>query len=344
MSEGGKSPSLSSLGEFGLLNSLSSHWLAGSSTFLKGVGDDCAVMELPLSKGCLLLTTDTMVEGRHFLRSFSSARQIGQKLCAVNLSDIAAMGASPSGILVTLQLPRDTPVEWVSELYQGIQDLSKRFSAAIVGGDTVESSVLAFGITAFGCLDGIPIYRSGAQVGDDLWVSGDIGGAGAGLAVLRQELGGRDLYLSRYQSPEPRIALGRFLQSNKLAHSLIDISDGLLQDARHIAEQSNVALLIELDAVPFAEGLPSPNFSCLQGASSGDDYELLFSAPVSARDLLEKSSSRGELPKLTRIGSVRDSQRNPEVFVRGSDLPKEKEEYEVSELLSSAGFQHFQTP
>ena len=350
------SRSLKELGEFGLIEQLSQLVSASLPAGIVGIGDDCAVIPASClfgrAEGWLLITTDALVEQKHFRTDFSSFADIGWKSLAVNLSDIAAMGGSPIAAVVALEIRPDLQPQQIRELYQGFNLLSQETKMPIVGGDTVAGSELSLCVTIIGSAAKKPILRSTAQAGDDLWVSGEIGGACAGLMVLeglRKEGNASQLeeYLRRHRRPEPRISLGQLLLKNDLAHAMIDVSDGLLQDASHIARQSSLEWVIQTSSVPLACGLGGSLLDTLPFLAGGDDYELLFAAPREARTavagLSGKELDQGRLPKLTRIGAARPlSSDEPVLLCLQSG--EEKAPRELFDLLgqkSKLGYQHF---
>lgn len=270
---------------------LASHAAAG------GLADDATVLMPPAGRA-LVITKDMIASGVHF-RPEDPPESVAAKLLAVNLSDLAAMGAVPLGCVLGLGLARATPEAWVAAFARGLGEAADRWQCPLLGGDTIgglDRPVLS--LTAFGHGGGLP--RSGAVAGDDLWVSGSIGGAGEGLRLLNagaQALSpDQEACIQRYQRPEPRLALGQALVG--LAHAAADVSDGLLADAAHIAEASGVAITIALADVPLAAGC---TLSPAAAASAGDDYELVFAASVAARPALVTLSQTLAL-KLTRIG------------------------------------------
>lgn len=228
----------------------------------RGLMDDAALL------GDLVLTTDTMVEGVHYLAS-DPAESVGWRLAAVNLSDLAAKGATPVGCLLNYALSGDAA--WDAAFLEGLSDALTRYAMPLLGGDTV-SGARSHSLTAIGRAANPP-SRSGAQAGDALWVTGTIGDAGAGLAIARGAEGPAEL-LERYRKPIPRLAEGIALAPH--VHAMMDVSDGLLLDASRMAAASGVAVAIELARLPLPPHLTDP----LAAATAGDDYELLFAAPA----------------------------------------------------------------
>ena len=269
-----------------------------------GLVDDAALLD-PRSGMQLVLTKDAMVAGVHFLEG-DPPDQIARKLLRVNLSDLAAMGAAPIGYLLALTRPRDIEDEWLASFCAGLAADNAEFDISVLGGDTVSTpGPLTLSLTAIGEVPkGEALLRSGARPGDDIWVSGSLGDAALGLAVLQGTLQVtepvRSRLIDRYRLPRPRLALGRALRG--IAHAAIDISDGLLADLGHIVETSAVGAKIRIDLLP----LSAPDLSRAQdaGFSGGDDYELLFTAAPSQRDAIERLAEKLDLP-ITRIGQMR---------------------------------------
>jgi thiamine-monophosphate kinase len=222
----------------------------------------------------VVVTQDALVEGVHFRREWTSWRDLGYKAAAVNLSDLAAMGAEPEALLVVLALPLDTEVEWVAELYEGLREPG----VPVEGGDTTRADGLVITVTAVGRSERVP-GRAGAAPGDLLVVTGPLGGAAAGLHALREGLSGFDELVALHRRPPIRLAEGRRLAAS--AHALVDLSDGIVGDAARIAERSGCRIVLEperIPRVPRTEEVAGLPFWTL-----GEDYELLAAlAPADA--------------------------------------------------------------
>lgn len=239
-----------------------------------GIGDDCAVSDIPANSQ-LVSCVDVLVAGRHFPLT-TSPYAIGYKAVAVNLSDLAAMGATPYAVLLGLSLPKALANdEWLSEFSRGLGESSAPFGVELIGGDTTQSDTLTVSITALGFVpQGEAISRSGAQVGDVVCVSGEIGSASFALQHI---LNGQATELQpALDLPKPQVTLGQRLRG--FAHSMIDISDGLGQDLGHILKASHVGAKVYLDAIPAADALQAlPNIEKWQHQlNGGDDYQLCF--------------------------------------------------------------------
>ena len=270
---------------------------------LLGIGDDCALLQ-PDPAQSLAVTSDMLVEGRHFFAG-ANAEWLGHKALAVNLSDLAAMGAKPLGFTLALALP-NANADWLAQFSQGLFRLAQQWQCPLIGGDTTQGP-LTICITALGHVPtGAAIKRSGAKVGDDIWVSGSLGDARLALGALRSEWlldpSSLENVLPRMHQPEPRIALG--LQLRGIASSALDVSDGLLGDLRHILTASQVNAEVLIDQLPTSPTLAAQTERLRRqcAANGGDDYELCFTAPKHKRVEIE-SLSTAILP-LTRIGSI----------------------------------------
>lgn len=269
-----------------------------------GVGDDCALID-PDPGMQLAISSDMLVEGRHFLSTVSPER-LGHKALAVNLSDLAACGAEPLAFTLALALPR-ADESFIAPFARGLYALADRAGIELVGGDTT-AGPLAITITVFGQAPaGQALLRSGARPGHDIWVSGRLGDARLALEVFRGHvvLPGSAFEEVRLamECPEPRVALGVALRG--LATAAIDLSDGLAGDLGHVMRRSGVGAIIELDLLPrsaiLAAQPPALQHECL--LAGGDDYELLFTAPPSRRDAVLAAAQRAGCA-VTRVGTV----------------------------------------
>ena len=250
----------------------------------RGLADDAAVFAPPLGRE-LVLTHDILAAGIHYL-SGDPPSDVAWKLLAVNLSDLAAMGARPVGVLLGLGLSPTEDETWVAAFAAGLQRGLERWRVALWGGDTVTGLAAAvLGLTAIGTVEpGTALSRSGARPGDGVWVSGTIGDAGLGLAIARGDASFDKALLARFRRPEPRLALGQALVG--VATAAMDVSDGLLIDAERLAVASGVGITIELARVPVSGAAVArtqrDDGGLLALATAGDDYELLFTAAPDA--------------------------------------------------------------
>lgn len=238
----------------------------------EGIGDDCAV--LPLGDEALVFTTDALIEGVHFLRHATSPRELGHKALAVNLSDVAAMGVRPVAVLLSLSLPTTIGEAWTAEFMAGFTDLAKAHRVALIGGDTTRSERdIALSVTAIGRGATTSLKRrSDAREGDTILVSDCLGSSAAGLRDL---LAG---YLDTpsaavHRNPQPEIEVGAWLGTRTEVHAMMDLSDGLASDLRHILNGSEVGAEIDINLIPIAEGATSEDALC-----GGEDYKLLLTA------------------------------------------------------------------
>jgi thiamine-monophosphate kinase len=288
------------LGEFELID----RWFrrpAGREDVRLGVGDDAALLDVPAG-ATLVATTDTLVEGVHFLTD-APADSVGHQALAVNLSDLAAMGAEPAWVLLSLSLP-EVDEAWVAAFAAGFQTLASRTGVALVGVDTVRGPLVVT-VTALGYVERAQaLTRSGARPGDRLYVSGFLGEASAGLELLRRDATSRpdDPCVRRHRYAEPRIELGRALRSH--ATAAMDVSDGLLGDLAKLCTASRVGAQVELEHLPLSAALLArcPREAAERHAlNGGDDYELLFTLPPDREPATFLSAGR---VRVTRIGTI----------------------------------------
>ena len=248
-----------------------------ASTVL-GIGDDCALLSIPEGYE-LALTTDTMVEGVHFFAE-TNPEHLGHKLLAVNLSDLASIGAQPMSVLLALTLPRVNE-EWLEAFAKGFFSLADEFSVDLIGGDTTSGS-LTLTVQALGLVArGKSLLRSNARVGDFIYVSGSLGNAGLGLLFLQGKTALQSsVAMTQFNTPHPRVDLG--LKISIFAHACIDISDGLVGDLGHILKQSQVGACIDWLALPLSDDVRAyiqQTGDWLMPLTAGDDYELCFTVP-----------------------------------------------------------------
>jgi thiamine-monophosphate kinase len=291
LTTGGRfSITVADLGEFGLIAAIGALLPVGSAQIL-GIGDDAAVVRAPDRR--VVATTDLLVEGRHFRRDWSGAFDIGAKAAAENLADVAAMGATPTALLVGLATPGDLAVAWAEDLARGLADECGRAGASVVGGDVSGADSVMIAVTALGDLAGRePVTRSGARVGDRVAVAGSLGRSAAGLALLKAgilgesgtgEAAGLAGLVASHRRPRPLYAAGP--EAAQLgATSMIDISDGLVGDLRHVADASGVQVDIETARLPGDPALRSA--AAALGAdwlrwilTGGEDHALAATFP-----------------------------------------------------------------
>ncbi len=272
-----------------------------STAVRTGIGDDCAVVRIPVGHEALV-TTDFSLEGVHFRREWHSPEVVGHRCLSRGLSDIAAMGGEPVAAFLSLAIPRRVPQTWIDRFMDGLLALAKQFHVPLAGGDTAQSpdGILADIVVLGSVPIGGAILRSGARPGDLIYVTGELGGGAAALDRFFAGKRPKPEQYPRHFHPVPRIAVGRFLREHHLATAMIDLSDGLSTDLGHICDESRVGAEILADAVPRARVGPREEAVDLKDAlHGGDDYELLFTA--SAREVVP---SRIASVPITRIGRV----------------------------------------
>lgn len=245
---------------------------------LEGIGDDAAVIPMD-NRYSMVITTDALVENVHFRTDWASAYSIGRKSAAVNISDVAAMGAEPVGLFLSISVPRDTSDGWMDDFVRGLCS----WNVPLLGGDTTSSPIgITVTVTAVGRVLSSDIKRrSGAREGDSLYVTGNLGDSAAGLYVLEHSLTGYEDLIEAHLNPSPKTREGIILGQCPMVSAMMDISDGLAGDAVHIAESSNLAVSVDCSQVPLSDSL-----LCLCGQygldplqlalGGGEDYQLLF--------------------------------------------------------------------
>lgn len=277
-----------------------------------GIGDDAALLQVPAGQQ-LVVSMDTLNVGVHFPQD-TAAADIGWKALAVNLSDLAAMGADPAWCTLSLSMPQ-ADATFVDEFLDGFLALANAHGVALVGGDTTRGP-LSVCVTVHGFVEaGTALRRDAARVGDEIWVSGSLGDAAGALLQWRERAKRGQVHFSRKNEPDPflrarldrptaRVALGRALRG--IAHACVDVSDGLLADIGHVCEASGVGAQIDIDALPASQALCSAfDRHARHGlqATGGDDYELCFTAPPEAREAIE-AAARAATTTVTRIGMM----------------------------------------
>jgi thiamine-monophosphate kinase len=300
---------LAEIGEFALIAAIKEMAAEGVGV-VKGIGDDVAVLKT--SPGTVsLATTDLLLEGVHFRLEFTDPYRLGRKALAVNLSDIAACGGTPTAFLVSLATPAETEVAFVRSLYHGMMEQAQEFQVSLVGGDTSRGDGLLISITLIGeAVEKEIIYRAGARKGDLIFVTGAVGDAALGLQQLKQ--GKRDGRLvDRHLAPVPRVRAGQEIARRGLATAMIDISDGLVADLGHIAEASKVGAEVRLSCLPLSEeyrkevaGYNADIYAL--ALTGGEDYELLFTAsPAKGEEVKSLAQELGVA--IMAIGEVVDA-------------------------------------
>ncbi len=275
-------------GEFDMIRDLAERWGRAA----RGLGDDAAILEPPAGEQ-LVVSTDTSVEDVHFRRRWLTSGEIGYRSAMAALSDLAAMGARPLGMTVVLALPPAWKAD-LGPLADGIGEAARDVECHVIGGDLSRSEMLHCTFTVLGA-SARPVLRSGAKVGDSVYVTGQLGGPGAALRALSAGTHPAPLARERFARPVARIREGAWIAQHG-ANAMIDLSDGLVSDAEHIATASGVRLTIDLDKLPVLQGCAARD-----AARSGEEYELLFTAPA---DLDASAFVRTFRLPLTVIGQV----------------------------------------
>ncbi len=304
---------------------------AGGAVLL-GVGDDCALLTPPAGEA-LAVSTDMLVEGRHFFPG-TDPEALGHKALAVNLSDLAAMGARPLGFTLALALPA-ADEDWVAAFARGLLALADAHAIPLVGGDTTRGP-LNLCIAVFGSVaPAQALRRDGARPGDEIWVSGELGAARLAVETLNgnPDFGALpDSAALRLHRPQPRLGLGLALRG--IASAAIDVSDGLLGDLAHILERSGVGAVVDADAVPAGSALASLDRPLRQAfaLNGGDDYELCFTAPAGRHQQVIAAAGEAGVP-VTRIGRILHGSGLQVVDAAGQPL-----------AVASRSFDHFAEP
>lgn len=324
---------ISELGEFGLIDRITAQTKLINKSTVKGVGDDAAV--LSFSDSSIIITTDLLTEGIHFNLMYVPLKHLGYKAVVVNLSDVFAMNATPRQITVSLAISNKFSVEAIDQLYEGIHLACEKYGVDLVGGDTTSSLTgLTISITAIGeAAQNDIVYRSGAKQNDIICVTGDLGGAYMGLQLLEREnevfkvnqnmqpqLEGFDYILERQLKPEARAdIISAFKKMGIKPTAMIDISDGLSSEIKHICKNSNVGCNIYEDKIPLdhqtkmlAEEMNiNPLVAALNG---GEDYELLFTLPLSDYEKVKND------PDFTVVGHITDVSEGTNLITAGGSV------------------------
>ncbi len=301
-----------------------------------GLKDDAAVMQ-PRAGYDLVITKDAIAAGRHYLPG-DPPDTIAKKLLRVNLSDLATKGAKPLGYLLSCAWSETTDLEWMRAFAAGLAEDQRLYDVRLWGGDTIKvAGPSVFSLTAIGEVpQGQMITRTGAQAGDDLWVTGTVGDAALGLKVAQGKYEAsaereRDYLISRYQVPEPPVAFGRELHG--IATTAVDVSDGLLGDLAHVCQQSGVGAVIERQRIPLSAAMEQHLVSDTAGwqlvFGGGDDYQILFAAPSDCRQQIMDLAAAQNV-QVFRIGSVTQEKRMAVLDEVGQPID-----------AAPAGFTHF---
>lgn len=283
---------INELGEFGLINRITRK--TDNPRVVVGVGDDAAVLRE--GKDLLLYTTDMLVEDDHFRMDWATPEQIGRKAMASNISDIAAMGGIPEFALISVSLTKNTEVEVVEGIYEGIYQVAERYGVEIIGGDTTHGKLMVLNVVVTGSVEKEHLcLRSGAKPGDYILVTGALGGSRAGLELLLKGLKKPEKPVKKHLDPGCRMDISRKVAS--VANAMIDVSDGLASEVGHICERSGVGALVEKENIPLYEGTEmvgeivkkDPYEFALNG---GEDFELVFTV---SKENLERAMEFGQV-------------------------------------------------
>ena len=304
--------SLQSLGEFGLIDLFKKMTRQNHPGVLLGIGDDAAILQ-DGSDGDLLFTTDLLVEGRHFRRGEATAYEIGRKAMAVNLSDIAAMGGKPLYAVVAVGLPVGLKLNFVKELYRGLEETARKFGTSLVGGDTNQSKSLVISVAMLGRTfgRGKAVRRSGAKKGDILFVTGKLGGSYRSKKHLR--------FI-------PRLREAEYLVKHFRLGAMMDVSDGLASDLRRLTSESRVGAYLLREAVPISRHA----LTFAAALSDGEDFELLFTLSPREAARFKKTRFPKGLAKFTAIGAIVEKRLGISLREKGASKP-----------LPETGFDHF---
>ncbi|PIE59589.1 MAG: thiamine-phosphate kinase [Desulfobulbus propionicus] len=311
------------------------------TSVVQGIGDDCAVIKKD-SSSVWLLTMDTLIEGVHFDRSWHPPDLLGRKTVSVNISDIAAMGGQPRCILLSLGMPQGFDDQWFAAFSRGVAEASRQYGCFLAGGDTVHSpNGYTFTVTAIGeALQNQVVYRSGAQAGDLIWVSGLLGNAAAGLELCRNKITKKPEYeelLQAHLNPAARVDVGQQLAKCGVVHAMMDMSDGVATDLAHLCRQSQLGATVRTELLPLSSALLAASQELQLSAehlalTGGEDYELLFAVSPQHVSTIEHIARKGELA-FCCIGQFEEGKEVSLVAENGA-----------KRSISDGGFDHFKSP
>jgi thiamine-monophosphate kinase len=331
---------VSDIGEQGFVQFLSHEFTTDDPRVVKGIGDDTSVT-LQDGERCLLTTTDVLVEGVHYSPSYTEPDLLGRKAVSTSLSDIAAMGGRPTFLLLSLSIPPGTSMEYLQSFYRGVRERMDEFGVTLIGGNTSSSPWgMTVGVVALGeVIRDEVVCRKGAAVGDTIYVTGHLGDSALGLdllqagAVQKVEMP-RNLAVMRHLDPTPRVRAGRVIAERRLATAMIDISDGLLCDLRHLTEASGCGASITLPALPLSpqlrERIASNPDDIRLPLAGGEDYELLFASPPENTSSIHALAEEIDLP-ITPIGTIVPKEKGVAVLDENGEVVP----------IRAEGFDHF---
>lgn len=305
---------LKDIGEFGFIKRIIPGSLNDTRNIIRAIGDDAAVFTVGNGE-YIVLTTDLLVERVHFIKESMTGYQLGYKSLAVNLSDIAAMGAVPQHAFVSIGIPKETSIEYLDEIYRGMKELAKQYHVNILGGDTTSSKVdliINVAVTGVGKKNTL-LYRNTAKDGDIIFCTGFLGDSKAGLEfILKSKQPVKDYEKRLFEAhllPRPHIDEGMFLAKSGAVHSCLDISDGLSSDLMHIADESNVGFILHEEIIPVSTDLVmycnEHGYSAVDYAlAGGEDYVLVCTVDPAKAQKLEKDFNKALHKSLFRIGTI----------------------------------------
>ena len=330
---------LSEIGEFGLIRHFSGHFKNNLPEGFTGIGDDCAI--LPLNNDeALLVTTDMLIEDRHFLSDKISPFELGHKSLAVNLSDIAAMGGSPTGAFLSIGIPPKLDVDWLDEFFRGIRELGERTGTLLLGGDTTKSpDRLVINIAVLGkALTGRIKKRNSAMSGDHICLTGFVGDSAGGLKILleKKEINCDAEYLiKQHHLPQPHLDEGKWLAAQPEVNAMMDVSDGIASDIRRILESSEKGAEIILENLPLSQSLRRTSekygWNTYETAvGGGEDYCLMLTVSGNGFSGIKQAFEKKFGRPLFNIGRITDKTLNLEFKHGGKSV-----------VFSKCGFDHF---
>lgn len=332
---------LSQIGEFGFIDRFTKHFANLSPTDTKGIGDDCAI--LPLDENYdQIVTTDLLIEDIHFLRQAISPFDLGYKSLAVNLSDIAAMGARPTASFLSIGIPSDTEVEYLDEVMHGYHELSTKYNVPLLGGDTTKSpEKLIINVCVMGKIrKGKSRMRSMAQPGDIICVTGPLGDSAAGLRVILENIppdNESKALISWHNRPEPAINEGLWLTGQNGTKAMMDLSDGIASDLKHIMKQSKVGAIVNIENIPVSDALKTtsakqnwePEILALTG---GEDYRLLLTLDRDKSEEIINRYNKQFICPLSPVGEITQADDDSEIKWMKNNKPFR---------TAKKGFSHF---
>jgi thiamine-monophosphate kinase len=330
---------LKDIGEFGFIERFAHDYDNLISANDTGIGDDCAIIEISKTENHVI-TTDLLIEDIHFLKDKISPEHLGYKSLAVNLSDIAAMGAKPLHSFLSIGIPKNTEVDYLDKFMKGYKELSEKYHTPLMGGDTTRSADrLVINVVVVGTIKKSKMHlRSMAETGDLICVTGELGDSGGGLKVLLDKLDSNEVnerLIRKHNLPEPRINEGLWLSEYNEVHAMIDISDGIASDLSHVLKASQKSASVELTKIPISSSLKKASekngWNTYEIATGGgEDYELLLTIKKDAFNKINKGfASQFEKP-LYPIGEIHEGDDNINWLVDGKEIDNKLD-----------GFNHF---